>query len=73
LRTSRPSKKGRCCPFALVIAYDCNVFHVKNGLGWTSQFGHPKIDKENNFCPLRLLLKKERLITKSVLDAEKGN
>ena len=69
-RTSRPDKKDKCCPFFICIAYDCNGFFVKNSLGCPSHFGHPKIDKGNTFCSLRRLSKEERLIAKSVIDAD---
>jgi len=68
-RTRRPNKKDKCCPFYIAIAYDRNGFFVRNSLGCPNHFGHPKIDKGNNFCALRHLSKEERLIAKSEIDA----
>ena len=69
-RTARPTCKGDCCPFFFTIAFDSNGFFMRNGLGCSNHYGHPKVVSSKYNYPIRLLTDEEKNIAKSVIDAD---
>ena len=69
-RTCRPTKAADRCPFSFHIAYDLNGFYIKNGVGCSSHYGHPKAFENKYNYPIRLLTDNEKHIAKSIIDAD---
>ena len=69
-RTCCPTESNACCPFQFHIAFDSVGFHMRNGYGYSNHLGHPRIEQDNYHYPACLLLDKEMLIGKSVIDAD---
>ena len=67
--TKRSLTKKNCCPFCFQITYDNIGFYVVNGYGSCLHFGHPKVLSDKYIFPARLLSTEEKLIAKSVIDA----
>jgi len=68
-RTCRPTVDSECCPFFFVNAFDESGFYVRNSCGCSNHVGHPKISSDKNNYKVRLLTDHEKLIAKSVIDA----
>ena len=69
-RTCRLTESNACCPFHFHIAFDSAGFHIRNGFGCSNHVGHPRIEQDNYHYPARLLLDEEKLIAKTVIDAD---
>ena len=69
-RTARPTDKDQCCPFFFTIGFDTNGFFIRNGQGCSNHYGHPKVVSSKYNYPIRLLTDEEKLIAKSVIDAD---
>jgi len=71
-RTCRPTESNACCPFHFHIAFGSVGFHIRNGYGCSNHVGHPRIEQDNYHYPAKLSLDEEKLIAKTVIDAD-GN
>jgi len=54
----------------MYLAIDSVGFHMRNGYGCSNHVGHPRIEQDNYHYPGHLLLDEEKLIAKSVIDAD---
>ena len=69
-RTCRSTQSNACCPFNFHIAFDSVGFYIRNCYGCSNHAGHPRIEQDNYHYPACLLLDEEKLIAKTVIDAD---
>ena len=56
-------------PF-FTIAFDCNGFFLRKGLGCSNHYGHPKVVSSKYNYSIHLLTDEQKNIAKSVIDAD---